>query len=192
MSKKNNYKKTLIIVLIIGLACGAVFVWAKAGKENDNVLSDIDRISRVLSSTKPTDIFIRGEKIDFNDKVSSKCIDEITMSGISGTKDYTVIIINDLNDKVNLSDEEIDLVSEIITQNNYMLIYLGEKYSTVWDDASKGIANVEGNLCYIYYSWDGIPTRNVGVWNVTAQAVLSKYPLSLGETLLYSIEEYLQ
>ena len=124
MSKKNNYKKTLIIVLIIGLACGAVFVWAKAGKENDNVLSDIDRISRVLSSTKPTDIFIRGEKIDFNDKVSSKCIDEITMSGISGTKDYTVIIINDLNDKVNLSDEEIDLVSEIITQNNYMLIYL--------------------------------------------------------------------
>ena len=192
MSKKNNYKKTLIIVLIIGLACGAVFVWAKAGKENDNVLSDIDRISRVLSSTKPTDIFIRGEKMDFNDKVSSKCIDEITMSGISGTKDYTVIIINDLNDKVNLSDEEIDLVSEIITQNNYMLIYLGEKYSTVWDDASKGIANVEGNLCYIYYSWDGIPTRNVGVWNVTDQAVLSKYPLSLGETLLYSIEEYLQ
>ena len=94
------------------------------------------------------------------------------MSGISGTKDYTVIIINDLNDKVNLSDEEIDLVSEIITQNNYMLIYLGEKYSTVWDDASKGIANVEGNL--------------------SDQAVLSKYPLSLGETLLYSIEEYLQ
>lgn len=194
MSKKDNlWKKILLIVIIlVVLAVCAVFVWIKVSKENDNTLSDIDRISKELLSTRPTDLFIRGEKIDFNDKVSSNYIDEITMSTITGSKDYTVIIINDLNDTVKLGDEEINLVSDIINQNNYMLIYLGEKYSTTWDDTSNGIASVEDNLCYIYYSWDGVPKRNIGAWNATDQENLSKYPLSLGETLLYSIEEYLQ
>ena len=73
-----------------------------------------------------------------------------------------------------------------------MVIYLGTKYSSTWDDDSYGIANVDGNLCYIYYSWDGVPTRNIGAWNITDQENLDEYPLSLGEALLYSIEGYLQ
>ncbi len=194
MIKKNNLSKRVLITvsLIIVLTACAVFAYGMISKKNNNELSDIDRISKVLSSTRPTDIFIRGEEINFNNKVTSKSIDEISVSKISGDKDYKVIIINDLNDMVKLSEEEITLVKDIISKNNYMLIYLGKKYSTTWDDKSKGIANVEGNLCYIYYSWDGVPTRNVGAWSMADQESLDEYPLLLGETLLYSIEEYLQ
>ncbi len=194
MSKKDNLRKKVVIIfsIIIVLIIAGVCIYVNESKKSDNELLDIDRISKVLSTTRKTDIFIRGEEVDFNNKVNSKNIDEITTSKISGDNDYKVIIVNDLNDGVELSADEISLLEQLICKNNYMLIYLGEKYSTTWDDTSYGVANVEGNLCYIYYSWDGVPTRNIGAWNVTDQETLSKYPLSLGETLLYSIEEYLQ
>ena len=194
MSNKNNFLKRIVIVFstIIVLVVIGVYIYQNKVRENAQELPDIDRIAKVLSTTRKTDIFVRGGVVDFNNKVSSTKVDEITTSKINGDNDYKVIIVNDLNDEVELSENEINLLKELISKNNYMLIYLGQKYSTTWDDTSYGVANVEGNLCYIYYSWDGAPTRNIGAWNETDQEVLSKYPLSLGETLLYSIEEYLQ
>lgn len=194
MRKKNNLslKTTLALGVIISIIMIATAIYLGVSKGNDNELSDIDRISKILTTTRKTDIFIKGEKINFNDKVSTKQIDKITMSEINEKNDYTVIIINDLDDNIQLLEDEIALLKGLICKNNYMLIYLGEKYSTTWDDTSYGIANVKGNLCYIYYSWDGIPTRNIGAWNISDQETIQEYPLLLGETLLYSIEEYLQ
>lgn len=192
--KNNKLRRILLIlfILIIVLVTIGISICVIKRKENARELSDIDRISKVLSTTRKTDIFVRGAEVDFNDKVSSTIVDEISKSKISGSGDYKVIIVNDLDDEIELSGNEIDVLTELISKNNYMLIYLGEKYSTTWDDTSYGVANIEGNLCYIYYSWDGIPTRNIGAWNETDQETLGKYPFSLGETLLYSIEAYLQ
>lgn len=194
MSKKNGANKKLLILvgIVVVIVVIGICIFIKMNKEKDNTLTDYDRISKILTTTRKTDIFIVGEQIDFNNKITTKNINEVSKSKISGNGDYTVIIVNDLNDEVELSEDEIELLKDLISKNNYMLIYLGEKYSTTWDDESYGIADIEGNLCYIYYSWDGVPTRNVGVWTETDQEASKDYPLMLGESLLLSIEDYLQ
>ncbi len=195
MTKKKSKLKTILI------AIGAVFVIViivigigiiKA-KKNDASLNDIDRISKMLTTTRKTDIFILGDKIDFNDNIKTTSIDKVSESEINGSGEYKIIILNDLNDNIKLADDEISLLKDYIGTNNYMLIYLGEKYSTTFDNESmNGIANVENNLSYIYYSWDNIPTRSVGAWTKSEQDELTKYPGLLEEALLYSIETYLQ
>lgn len=187
-SKKVVIIISIIVVLIIVGVCACIMIIDK----NTETITDVDRISKMLTTTKKTDIFVVGEEINFNNKVNTISIDEVTMSKLNGNGDYKIIILNDLNDMVKLTEDEIELLTELICTDNYMLIYLGEKYSTTWDDTSYGIANVEGNLCYIYYSWGGIPSRNVGAWTLTDQEASKDYPLMLGETLLFSIEDYLQ
>lgn len=193
----NNTKKTfkkvviiisIIVVFIIVGVCACIMM----NENNTETMTDVDRISKMLTTTKTTDIFVVGEEINFNNKANTISIDEVTMSELNGNGDYKVIILNDLNDMVKLTDDEIELLTELIRTDNYMLIYLGEKYATTWDDTSYGIANVDGNLSYIYYSWGGVPSRNVGAWTLTDQEALKEYPFMLGETLLFSIEDYLQ
>lgn len=188
--KKSLLKKALpmigIVVVIIAIVVG-LGIYIKTTKENE--LTDIERISKMLTTTRKTDIYIVGEDIDFDNAVTATIIDEVTMSNISGSGEYKVIIVNDLNNEVELSEDEIELIRDLIGKDNYMLIYLGEKYSATWNDTSYGIADVEGNLCFIYYSWDGVPTRNVGAWNVKDQETSKG---ALGQVILYSIEDYLQ
>ncbi len=190
--KKTSKKTAIIIAVIVGIIIVGIFVHRIITDKSDEKEIDVDRISKMLSTTRKTDIFVAGEEINFNNKVNTISIDEVTMDKINGTGDYKVIILNDLNNMVELTENEINLLTELIHTDNYMLIYLGEKYSTTWDNTSYGIANVEGNLCYSYYSWGGVPYRNVGAWTLIDQEASKDYPLMLGETLLLSIEAYLQ
>lgn len=194
MVKKTNKTKSvcLIVLLVIVLAVVSFGIVRNINFKKDNEMTDLERISKVLSTTKPTSVFVRGDIVDFSGYCEGISINQISLDTIESDKEYTVIVINDLNDNVSLSDDEIKLTKELIGQNNIMLAYLGKKYSTTWDDPTKGIASIEGNLCYIYYSWDGVPSRNIGMWTQSDQDLLSQYPFSLGESLLYAIEEYLQ
>ena len=78
-----------------------------------------------------------------------------------------------------------------MNKNGYCIIYLGEKYSETWDRTEQGIANLSGNLSYVYYSWDGQPVRNIGNWLQSDNDELEKYPYLLGQALMYCIEDYL-
>lgn len=186
-------KKGLLIVIIIILVVVVGFlIFININKDKNENISDIDRISKILTTTRKTDVFVLGKEINFNGKIQAKQIAEANMDNISGIGDYKVIVVNDLDNQLILSENEISLLEDLINKNNYMIIYLGEKYSTTWDDESYGIADVDGNLCYIYYSWDGVPSRNIGAWTESDQEMLNEYPLMLGESLLISIEAYLQ
>lgn len=195
MTKKKSSLKTVFIAIgvIAAIVIATICIGNIKSNKNNEPLSDIERISKMLTTTRKTDIFILGDEIDFNDNIKTTSIDKVSEAEIDGSGDYKVIILNDLNNNIKLSDDEICLLKDYISTNNYMLIYLGEKYSATFDDESQdGIANVENNLAYIYYSWDSIPTRNVGAWTKAEQEELTKYPGLLEEALLYSIETYLQ
>lgn len=191
----NKSKKKIIIILIVlfvGILVTLLCVKIADKRKGNNQLTDLERISKVLSTTKPTALFVRGGTVDFNGLVETSSISSIELSEINCEKEYRVIIINDLNDGVYLSDEEIECVKKLISEDNNMLVYLGRKYAATWDDPSTEIANIEGNLCYIYYSWAGHAYRDVGAWRENDQDAVVQYPYMLGETILYSIESYLQ
>ena len=91
MSNKNNFLKRIVIVFstIIVLVVIGVYIYQNKVRENAQELPDIDRIAKVLSTTRKTDIFVRGGVVDFNNKVSSTKVDEIT----SSFKSFTIITL---------------------------------------------------------------------------------------------------
>lgn len=194
MKEKKSFKrrKKVFIFFLMLVVIFIMYIYVQIKNENADTVTDYDRIAKIMVTTRKTDVFIVGETIDFNDRVETRVIDEVTESKIDGSGDYKVIIINDLNDEVVLSEKEIEYIRDLIEKDYYMIVYLGAKYSATWDDSTYGIANVEGNLCYIYYSWDGEKNRNIGLWNDSEQEMAEEYPLMLGESLLLGIEEYLQ
>lgn len=191
-------KKIVIPVIIILFIAVGTFIclssnngkmFGKASKGTE--LNDIDRISKMLKESRPTDVFIYGDEIKFKD-VDVHILDEIKAEKLVSSKAYKVIIINDLNNNSPLNDSQIELLRNEISKNGVLLIYLGTRYATKWDNPEYGVANLESNLCFAYYSWDGEEKRNIGYWLESDQEELQKYPFSLGESMLYCIEEYMQ
>lgn len=178
-----------IIAVVVCVIIGVIRI-PGMGKKTGNE-TDLDRIKKVMEETRPTDVFILGKDIQFEVDINTKKVAKLTQEELDSDKDYKVIIINDLDGEISLSDDEIKYAENLIKKNGYLLIYLGEKYAKEWNVENEGIANLSDNLCYSYYSWDGNPKRVVGQWLQSDQDELEKYPYSLGQTMLYCIEEYL-
>ena len=137
---------------------------------------------------------ILGDDIAFSTDVPSRRIETLSAKELEQRANckYTILIINDLSGSVELSAESQEFLAKCISEDAFCLIYLGEKYSNIWDDPTELIATIEGNLFFMYYSVNGEIYRNVGSWKVQDQEQAEKYPYSLGETLMYSFEYYLQ
>lgn len=160
---------------------------------NSDEMPDLERIPNMIKETHPTDIIILGDNIFFDRDVKNRQIDCINEENLYSESmyTYTFLVINDLNDTVELDEKEIELLSDKISMNGFCLVYLGKKYSTVWDSDTDAIAYVPGNLSYMYYSIDGYSRRSIGAWGAQEQELFKEYPNLLGDSLLYLIEEYL-
>lgn len=198
MREVMKVKNTLVVIILTAIIAVGVYFGmgtikvGNAGKSFDNnEMNDMERISKMLKESRPTDILVYGDKIEL-ENINVKIIHEINENALKTTKDYKVIIVNDLKDNVSLDAAQIEFLGNEIKNNGVLLIYLGTKYSTQWDNKENGVANLESNLCFAYYSWDGEEKRNIGYWLKEDQENLEKYPFSLGESILYCIEEYMQ
>lgn len=189
-----------VIVLVVVAICVLAYGYISGTRElpefikeqvSDDNETDMDRIKKIMETTRPTQVMVLGDEIKFENEIDIKKIDGLTESEIESEKDYVIVLINDLYDNVTLSDEEVEFAKELINKDGYCIIYLGEKYSTVLDKTDEGIAEIEGNLCFMYYSWQGMPSRNVGSWLQSDQDDLEKYPFMLGQALMYCMEMYL-
>ena len=83
------------------------------------------------------------------------------------------------------------MLSKKISSDGFALVYLGEKYDTVWNSKEGMLASVKGNLAYMYYSINGEARRNIGAWNETDSLYLEENPCLLGDSITYLIETYL-
>lgn len=157
-------------------------------------LTDMKKIQKIITDTHKTDVVVLGDDISFSEEVPYRKVTAITQDTLKRTEDcqYSIFIINDVSEKVTISSEEQKLIDKLISQDGFCLIYIGTNYSTMWDQSNEAIASVEGNLFYMYYSIDGTPRRNIGAWTEQDQEQLEKYPDSLGDTLMYNFEYYLE
>ena len=162
--------------------------------DSDSELTDIERIALVIKQEHPTDVIVLGDNVQFQAEIDTRNISKVTEEQLKKEKNYeqTFLIINDLNNKVKLSDEEINLLKSKIAIEGFCLYYLGTQYSTVWDDPTQYVVDVEGNLAWKYYQVDGNPQRSVGSWTRNEQSVLEEYPSMLGDAILYEIDNFLK
>ena len=187
----------VVIYCVLGLTTDVV-PFPNALKEilwdSDSELTDIERIALVIRQEHPTDVIVLGDNVQFQAEIDTRNISKVTEEQLKKEKNYeqTFLIINDLKNKVKLSDEEINLLKSKIATESFCLYYLGTQYSTVWDDPTQYVVDVEGNLAWKYYQVDGNPQRSVGSWTRNEQSVLEEYPSMLGDAILYEIDNFLK
>ncbi len=155
--------------------------------------TDIERISTIIQKEHPTELILLGEDITFETGIPVRKISCVTDDLLKrGTNyEHTFFIINDLKDDVQLTEEEIDLLAEKISQPNFCLVYLGTKYNSSWNEPNEHITNLDGNLSWRYYQLDGQLRRYIGGWTQDDQNVSKEYPYMLSNSLLYEIDAYL-
>ncbi len=153
--------------------------------------NDIQKAARVIQENFDTDIVICGEEIKFKEEVVLSYVDEITNELVENEGQYKVIVINDLDSSVRLSDSEQLLLHDFIKEEGNVLIYLGVQYKECFDEEDMPIANSDDNLAYMYYTLEGYPRRVIGVWTQEEQDMLAEYPYILGNSILYAIEDYI-
>lgn len=158
-----------------------------------NDMTDIERIKLMLKNTYPTDILVMGDAIPFGDDVSYRKVDRITEEALQKNENcsYTFVFINDLNTSVQLTEDEINLLADKISTEDFCLVYLGETYAAAWDLPDQPIATVEGNLGYRYFTVRGLPRRSMGAWCEEEQELYETYPDIFPQAMLYEIEAYL-
>lgn len=184
-----------ILLLYIGGAAAGLFKMPKFIEglmDNDEPTDSIEKALKVIQENFNTEILILGSSIEFETAPEFRYVEGIDEETVKKGSQYKVIILNDLEGKITLSNDNINALSEYISEEGNILIYLGERYKTVFDDTSKGVANVEGNLFYMYYMLDDNPHRNIGAWTQTEQEYSKDYPYLLGNALIYAIESYIE
>ncbi len=198
-------KKLFVIILICVAAIGLVYgVLAGVGVVpipefvrnlfgDKGFITSIERIELLISDTYPTDIIVLGDDIGFEGEVSYRLIETANEESLNAKPNcsYSFLVINDLSGNVHLSEDEILLIDSMIQKEKFCLLYLGEKYATLWDEPEEYIANVEGNLSYRYFVVNNVPRRFIGAWGAQEEELKVIYPYLLGDVVLYEIEAFL-
>ena len=200
--QKSKLKRIIIISLLI--VVGGVVIWMilwsgsplgrLLAKLNDEGMTSSEEIAKIITETKPTDIIIRGDIVNFEEDITYRNINEINKEAITSPDEfeYTILVVNDVYNNVVLSEEEQVCIENAIKNEGFCLIYLGEKYADRWENDDTAVYSVEGNIQYSFFTLDNKLQKRIGMLNVKEISQLEEYPHMLGEVLLYCFSFYLE
>lgn len=110
----------LLIILIGVIICGT--------NDDEDSLNSAQHDIKLVTELYPTKFIVYGSEIDFSSSISVEYIDEICDDNLVMDNDYvyTMIIINDIDNNVNLSDDDWKLIYGYVeSDDRYNLMYLG-------------------------------------------------------------------
>ncbi len=121
----------LLLVVVMGVLSkfGIIKSSTYSKKEfNDNYDKAID----VLNDKMPTDIFWMGKELYWRDELKIKIVDDISYEALNTDKEYSVLIINDLDGGVELKDEQYKVIkNKIDNDDKFGFFYLGTRQKKV-------------------------------------------------------------
>ena len=197
-------KKKKVIIICVSIIFIGIIIWLLIwnnsplylliGDRSDNELTASEEIAELITVTKPTDIIIIGDKVDFEEDVTYRHINEVTEAVLVSEDEYlyTILVVNDVYNNTSLSEDEQEIIDEAIKRENFCLIYMGEKYSTRWENEDTLAYSIEGNIHYTYFTIDNERQKRVGALNISNLPDLEKYQYMLGEALLHCFSSYLK
>lgn len=172
-----------VVLMLIGIIPAPSFL------KGSNDGNSLDTALKIIND-HPTNVMILGDDIQFPDEFKYTKISKLDEDSLSKADayQYYFLIINDLDNSVYLSDEEIDLIWDYIYNQHYSFIYLGEKYLSKWDN-SQYIIDTEGSQCVAYQSEGGSVIRVTGLWGEEENEIYKEYQNLLGDMIIYQIED---
>lgn len=199
MFKKKNgviVAAALLLLLATVYLAGVVLGFFRVPKflKKEKKLNSVEAAIKAIEESFPTDVVILGEKIEFEYDFSVRYVEEINEESVGdkGDYQYQAIIINDLSNDVYLQESEIEYLDQLIHLEGYVLLYLGEKYGSMWEEPSNYNISIEGNLSSIFYKYGSGVKECIGSWRKSDLEELEKYPFLLGEIIVCDIEDYIE
>ena len=183
-------KKTKIIIIILALvilSIGVMYVWGYGIFNTEDIDDDV----KIVTQNYKTEIIVYGSDIGFDESCYVRKIDKISKSNLSSEDSfvYTVFVINDLDGKVILTDDDIEIIKGKIFNDKIDFFYFGKNNLKNIVDAgifSQDIAEDEMSLGVIYER--GIKTEVIGTWTEEAnQYYEEKNPNLLAENIMAEI-----
>ncbi len=97
--------------------------------EIDTSLTQAEQEAYELDKLYPTQIITYGEDIKFHEGVKERKIYELTEEELDkDRREYNAIVINDMNETVELTTEDLELIKRFVLEDYYDFIYIGTRY----------------------------------------------------------------
>ena len=167
---------TILAALTIFIATlfitGKIYIEIEDGRpwlvidETDGEGDSYSQTIKASKTTYPTDIFVYGEDCNFRKEVEFAEITRLCDEQLESDKKYRVIIINDLSEIVELTQEDLELLHRYAYEERYIVIYIGMKqYQKLVDNdicvPISDLGNVDGFA--IRFVGD-TPIYTSGIW----------------------------
>ena len=185
-------KKILIpIAIVFSLAIISVIIFL-VSKYDIFTMKTKDGYSKsitILNENYPSDIIVYGEHIDFGELKHReiKFIDGKSLNSKPEYK-YQFVIINDRNNNVEMTDDELLLIKQYIIEKKYNFYYLGTALLPKLKELGIGkdliTPNVQGVAVVNKYG-NEIVTLD-GVWTAESESCFKQNPKILANVLAFS------
>lgn len=163
----------LTIVVAVLFLTGTISLEIENGRlwvvvdETNGEDDSYDQTIKASKTTYPTDIFVYGDDCQFREAVDCISITALTDEQLKSEKDFRVLIINDLNGTISLSEHDLKIINKYAYEEKYIVMYLGmEQYQTLVEaeilKEEAGLGNIDG-FAIRHYGETVIQTS--GIWD---------------------------
>ena len=144
-------------------------------------------------TTHPTDIFVYGENCQFRKEVEYVKISKLCAEQVVSNKEFRVIVINDLNGELNLTDEDMEFIQNFVCDEKHMVMYFGDSQFDKFIEAGiiseSSISSREMGFVYKYHE---LPIMRIaGIWSyVDNEVYMNENEELLGSAIFIYLGSY--
>lgn len=205
MKKKSRTLRIILLIVIavliiisallaVGFISGKLY-WEKdeTGRtwlvvDNNPGKTTYEQNAEAMKTEYPTDLFVYGEDCHFKSFVPYIAISEISSDAVRSDKPYKAIVINDMHGETPLTDNDYQLLYQLVIKGEYSLAYIGKsklktfvKYGFIEDQF------IGGDAGFQIRNHDGSLTPSLGFWTDTDQGIYNNGSTDfLGEAIINS------
>lgn len=167
MNKKKIFTIIGSLIFLMGIVV-AVILFKNAN--NSKEMDSYDKYINAAINTHPVEIFVFGKDCSFRDTVEYKTIIDFDSDNLYSDKEYKLIIVNDIDGNISLSDEEYSTIHDYIFDKHYAFLYIGTnllqefvKHDFIMDNFEKG------DCSFGIRPIDEGMVAEIGTWDMEAQ-----------------------
>lgn len=181
----NEHGKTLLIIGGVILTAVIVFVTTLFAtgrmcfeKENGRYYlvvnmdpdseDSYDQNIRESKEKYPTEIFVYGDDCHFREEVEWTKITKLSPEQVASDKEFRVIVINDLNGKLNLTNKDMEFIENFVCDEKHLVMYFGDSKFDKFIEAgiiSDSTLLSSGDMSVVYKYHD-LPSMRVScIWH---------------------------
>ena len=190
VTKTKRYKVKKIIIafalLILFFVIGGIYFISK----NDDKLyeNSYEAYVQMVTDTYKTEFIVYGDDIGFEDECYTRKIDSLNKDILALSDDYvySAIIINDLNNNIELTENDFEILYDASFNQKIDLFYFGSRYLEKFKEVGITVQpTLDSDLSIGVIYERGIRTEVAGLWDKELNnAYVESNPKLLSDILL--------